>query len=234
VSGRSSSRTRRGAVDRRKPGARRPAHSRAPATHPTTDRAPARPAYPLRRDSEIPLYRGRQGPIAGALGRRTRQPKPDRPATNRDHGITSPTTGKQCSAKAARVITGPTTRSERAFFSGLRWKEDAPCSASPVPRRRRTASRQDPRMGSYGSSSTIRRPSRWTEEAKFRSRGPVAQRSEQRTHNPSVAGSNPARPITRPGLRNDGTHRCQWGSVGAPLGAISYPRDWTREPIHLV
>jgi hypothetical protein len=33
-------------------------------------------------------------------------------------------------------------------------------------------------------------------------RGPVAQRSEQRTHNPSVPGSNPGRPISKKPARS--------------------------------
>ena len=79
---RSDRQTRR-AAERRPPGTRGPDRGRAPASHPTADRAAARPARrPLRRSQE-PLLRPRQSPTAGRLGRRTGQPQPDRPAPGR-------------------------------------------------------------------------------------------------------------------------------------------------------
>jgi hypothetical protein len=61
--------------------------------------------------------------------------------------------------------------------------------------------------------------------------GPVAQRSEQRTHNPSVAGSNPARPIGKPPhlVRFQRRAGVSVGVSAAPVSAWNFPTASPRE-----
>jgi hypothetical protein len=106
------------------------------------------------------------------------------------------------------------------------------CSARPIERGPSRPGR--PRMGSIwklvGHPSTIELDGR--REIPFP--GPVAQRSEQRTHNPSVGGSNPPRPIGKsPQMwRFRRLARVSVGVTRRPVSAWNFPTGprTTRRP----
>jgi hypothetical protein len=78
--------------------------------------------------------------------------------------------------------------------------------------------------GRDGTSSTTHRPWSQLEGARFPLHGPVAQRSEQRTHNPSVGGSIPPRPIHR-NLLPERVSSLSAGSAGRLGAAMSSSRS---------
>jgi transposase len=110
----------------RRPPASRPArargsrHRRAPAPHPTADRAAARPARPPLRCPKDPLHRRRQSPLAGALDRRPGQPQPDRPPAGRTARLIEGSTTKSGRpTEQATLRAAPDRRSQRATYSAV-------------------------------------------------------------------------------------------------------------------